>query len=81
MTFVDWKSIDSAPKNGAGELAGPFVLVWCDRCSAVYQARWTTAKGIKGMSWVTREGLSLHRLLPSHWAEMPAAPVRELAAA
>lgn len=79
---MDWKTIESAPKNEAGSFEGPEILVWHKYDGSVRTVFWTFENSPEKIGNYVMSGWfckASQRFLNTnsvtHWTELPDLPV------
>ena len=78
--MIDWRPLETAPKNPEGARSGPQVLLWDKYFGRAVTARWTTEKDFSGRvitGWWALAGRKqlLNEEVVTHWA--PLTPPQE----
>lgn len=72
-----WRPIETAPKNPAGELWGPLFLAYQEGCAAeVFCCMWglRPGKGDVDLCWTAVSDSDCLEADPTHWRPLPAPP-------
>lgn len=76
---MDWRPIETAPKNPEGEFYGPVVLIWCTADNTPWPASWGPGGPDNKGCWVIEDGgRQANEIYPddaSHW--FPITPPEE----
>ena len=72
--MIDWKPIETAPKNAVGARSGHSILVWDTYSGCAWTARWTTDTDhgvVRTGWWVSATGKKLlSAQFITHWASL-----------
>ena len=75
--ITDWKPIDTAPKNEAGEFLGPTILIYYAADGLPWPAYWGPMDGaIAEGAWkgLDDDGRDFHTPDVTHWMPLPVPP-------
>ena len=66
--MTEWQPIDTAPKNDAGEMLGPTILIWYEADSLPWPAYWgPNMDAIAEGAWMIDGGAPFDTALVTHW--------------
>lgn len=73
-----WQPIETAPKNDAGEMLGPTILIWYEADSLPWPAYWgPNMDAIAEGAWMIDGGAPFDTALVTHWMPLPEPPIED----
>lgn len=77
--MTEWQPIGTAPKNDAGEMLGPTILIWYDADELPWPAYWGPhPDAISEGTWLSNDGTApFDTALVTHWMPLPEPPIED----